>query len=542
MKDTPEGADGAAGTSITPLTRRAVLRAAGLGAGVLTLGTGLLSACSGDDRSASSTPGTDGSPPRGGRFTAAFRRGFSNLETSTIPGAAAIAISWYWSERLYRPDPLPPRSELFPELATAMPEELSPTTYRIPLRADVTFHDGAPLTAEDVVFTVEWVRDPANGSLWAPFLDIIENIGAINDTELEVTLQAPTTLLAARLALFPIRSRAAQEPFELEPIGSGPYRVVSAASDERVVLERFEGYAGSRDIEYDELELVVVSDDNARISGLRAGQFKLVEDVPPSAFEQLSGADDVKVEAVDGYGWTTAIFNCGRSPFDNANLRRAVAYAIDRDAINQTRFLGLAAPAWTGFVSPDHPDYTEPDVVYRFDPAHARGLIEDAGFDVDAGVPIDLLVSGAPADAPIIEQNLRDVGFAPRIIPIDDASSLQTSGEFDLSITAGITDTSFFSTGLEFMTRFSFTGFVVDSLAHWSGSEREEVERILNESVAAADEDAYRAALADALNIIQDEVPILAIMRPKQITGWSNTLEDFRPGPSIGVVVDGVRG
>lgn len=528
----------------SPIARRTLLRLAG-GAGLLA-GTGMLVACEAGDAPDTDSDGTSTEAPLGGTFTAALTTAFPDLEPTVVPYAGAIMASWYWGERLYRIDPYPPRADLLPELATGLPTEIEPTVYRIAIREGVTFHNGSPLTAEDVAFTLNWIKDPDLGSLWNQFLGFIADTRAVGTHEIELTLSSPTTLLASRLVLLPIRPKTATEPFVLEPIGSGPYRVVEAQSDTRIVLERFEEYSGDRDMSYDRLEFDIVTDANARIAGVRTGQFKMIDEVPVSAVDQLSGSEELSVEAVDSFEWSLLYFNCGRPPFNDIRARQAVMYAIDREAIKETIFSGNVEPAWAGFVSPGHSEFIEPRTLYRFDPDHARSLLADAGLGSEP-VPIELLVlsddEAVRAQGPIVEQNLRDVGFEPNLVPIQQVASnaRKSEGQFDIQI-AGPADWSVFSPSLEFLIRGSFTGFVVRTLAHWDEDRATEVERLVDSALSAPDEAAKEQALSEAINLIQDEVPLGPMFHGKRISAVSRQLQGFRPLPTYGVLLDGVRG
>lgn len=533
---TNETIDGAGARSLL-VARRDVLRAAGL-LGAVTLAPGL-AACGGE---AADDAGA-GTPESGGTFTAALRSPFPNLEPSVIPTVGAIVSSWLWGERLYRVDQFPPRAELIPELAVDMPEEVSPTTWRVNLREGVTFHDGSPLTAEDVVFTFDWIRDPEIGSLWPQFLGFIAEVRATGEHQVEFELTTPTTLLAARLVLVPIRPRTATAPFEMQPVGTGPYKVVSAVSDEQIVMERHESYSGSREPMYDRLELTRVTDANSRLSGLRSGQFTMIEDVSAGAFASLEGGSGVQAEAVDSYAWTVLYFHCGKPPFDDARVRQAVMHAIDRESIAQAAFFGHAEPAWAGFISPEHPEFTEPRTVYRYDPGHARQLLADAGLG-DGPIPVDLLVHSdndfASAQLTIVEQNLRDIGFEPNTTPLESTAgdTRMVEGDYHLTLD-GAADWSLFSPDLAFLLGGSFTGFVTQQMVYWTGDPASEVQRLVDEAVAAADEATRHTLLAEAQNLVQDEVPIGALFHKKQLTGWSDDVHDgFRPLPMAGVAID----
>lgn len=523
-----------------PISRRRLLRAAGLGAGAVAAAA-VLPGCT------AAAPG--GAEAASGRLSAALANTFLDLDPTTGSQVGTIAVNNFVYESLYRLDPFPPRTEVSPELAAGLPEELSPTSYRIRLREGVTFHDGSPLTAEDVVFTIQRIKDPATKSLFARFFEIITAVRATGEHELELTLAAPTTLLVQRLVLVKGMSKAAvtgsPDAVKLKPVGTGPYRVSSAVSGQRVELTRFDGYSGPRAAGYDDVRVSVVADANARISGLRSGQSKIIEDVPASAFASLADASGVTAEGVPSEHLTGLMFHCGKPPFDDVRVRQAVMYAIDRGAITDTSFFGKASPVWGSVIPESNPDHVAPRTTYRYDPAHAKQLLAAAGHAA-GGVRIDFIAGTLDylaSQSPIIEDNLRAVGFDPNVIPgeLESLYSRVTAGEYNLFLMKG--DTSALgTTDAEFALRWIYYGEIPRNFLYWTGAPLARVEQLLDEALSAADDATRTRLLGEVQNIVQDEVPIGRLHRTDQLTGWSRDLRGFRPSPTAGFVLDGVRG
>lgn len=530
------------------LTRRDVLRSAGFSIGILAFGQGALASCASDDsEDPSGAPGS-ADPVSGGTLSAAVAVSFPNLDTITSPSAGSVVASWFWGERLYRLDQFPPRNELFPGLATEPPTMVSPTVYRVPLRPDTTFHSGRAFTADDVVFTFSTLLDPATAAQQYTSLSFITEVRAVDPHTVEFELSTPTTRLASRLATVTIHpADATAASSKLAPVGTGPYRVVSATSNGEIILERFAEYSGGRDLRYDTIELHYVADANARLSGLQTGQFDIIEDVPISSVESLGSDDRIELEAVPSYGWTPVMFNCGRAPFDNPAVRRAVMYSIDRDTINEVSLFGLGEPAWTGFVPPSHPDFVEPDQVYSYDPDRARELLSDAGLGGEP-IPIEILVPTdvdyVASQSSIIEQNLRDVGFEPLMTQTTSASIWTpiTEGSFDAALTAAA-DFSADSTDLDSLALGSFSGFVAENLTRWTGPAADEVAELLAQAFSTDDEETRTEALTELQNIIQDEASNAALFHVPKISAWSPDLQDYQPHSTYGIApLDGVHG
>lgn len=530
-----------------PLSRRALLRASGVGLGTVVVG-GVAASCTSD--TPGGDPGAGGAEDAGNdHISAALAGVFTDLDPTTASAHGTIAVNRYVYESLYRLDPFPPRTELTPELAAELPREVDPVTYRIGLRDDVVFHDGSPLTAHDVVFTIERIKDPNTESLFARFFEIIESVEAVGEHEIELRLTDPTTLLAQRLVLVKGMSRAAVETspevLALEPVGTGPYRVASAVSGQEVSLERFDDYTGSRELDYEELGVSVTLDGNARMSGLRSGQVQIIEAVPPSSFGGLIDDPDIEAKGVRGDLMASLMFHCGQPPFDDVRVRQAVMFAIDRDAITQTSFFGHAEPAWTGLISSDDPDYAEPDLAYRYDPARARQLLAEAGYG-DGGIEVDFLagtsVDYLAAQAPLIEENLRAVGFVPNMVPgeLESLYSRVTEGSYNLFLIkhGGGLDV----VDAEFTLRWLYYGTLPRQFMYWDGDPLERVEGLLDAALTAPDDQSRASALADVQNVIQREVPIGELHRVDFLSAWAASLNGFRAAPTPGFILDGVSG
>lgn len=519
-------------------SRRTLLRAAGIGAGALA-GVAL-TGCT------AQSPNNTGSTA-GGLLKVGMFNPFQNLDPSTA-AAGGTTINDYVYERLYRIDPYAAESKTIPELAVDLPEQISPTTYRIKLRENVTFHDGSKLTADDVVFTIKRLQDPATKSLFARYLVMIENVKATSPTEIELTLSSPTTLLADRLVLVSVLSQAAvsnsPDALKLKPVGTGPYQVVSATSGQKAVLQRFAGYTGSREVNFDSIEVNIVPDANARISGLRSKQWSIAEEIPASNYQSLREGSGIKADAVSSLVSTVIMFHCGKAPFNDPRVRQAVLYAIDRDSITQSTFFGQAEPAWTGLIRPDDPDYTASGTVYRYDPARAKQLLSEAGYG-SGGIKVDFLLpatSFLASQGPVIEANLKDVGFTPNIIPgeLTGLYSKVADGSYNMLLERNATS-ALGPRDVEFNMRWLFYGAVPKQYVYWSGPEQQAVERQLDQALAAADDAQRKQLLGQIQKTVQEQVPIGTLHFKKQLTAWSEDLQNFRPLSTQGFNIDGVR-
>ncbi|WP_143021407.1 ABC transporter substrate-binding protein [Prauserella marina] len=521
------------------LTRRGVLQLGGLGLGAFTFG-GLLSACT------SETPEGAAGAIDSERISAMMSDQFDNLDPTSTVFATTIAINDLIYESLYRTGQYRPVGDPTPELAASLPEEVDPTTYRIALREDVTFHDGSPLTADDVVFTIERIKDPNTPGFRSQFLSFIQEARSTGTYEVTLRLQHPTTLLVQRLSLVKVMSRkavnASSDAVKMSPVGTGPYQVVSGVSGQQLNLRKYGKYSGQRHIEFQNVEIKVATDSAARVAGLKTGNAQVIQDVPGASVDSLSEESAVGVEAVKGDFRIFFCFNCKKAPFDNKLARQAILYGIDRDAIVKSTFFGLAEPAWAGQIQPDDPDYTRPSTVYRYDPQHAKSLLRQAG--VADGEPMSIGIVSTDyvaSQGPIIEENLRSLGLNPSIVPGAPGAipSRMSKGEFHAVVLAGASD--IFNPTAEFYLRYVYYGAFPRTVSHWDTEQLRQIEADLDEAVAAGNEEERKNALSKVQEGVQDEVPFATLVWKRQITGWSSSLENFRPLGHIGFPLDDVR-
>lgn len=522
-----------------PLSRRRMLSIAGLGAGALAAGA--LPGCS-----ASAPPSSSG---QSGALAVAIDSTFSSLDPATGTAGGTIAVNNLIYEALYRVDPYPPRSALSPQLAVALPKQIAPTTYSVTLRDAVTFHDGGPLSADDVVFTLERLKDPKTKSLFARFFLIVKSARAVSAREVQFELTAPTTLLPERLALMKIVSKnavsASPDALKLRPAGTGPFRVTGAVSGQQAKLAKSTAYNGPQKVSYDQLEIDVISDSNARLASLRSGQSKIVTNVPSSSFASISKTPSIEAQGVLGNGRTGFMFHCGKPPFNDTRVRQAIMYAIDRDAITQSTFFGQAEASWADVVPPDNPDYRRPRDVYRYDPAMAKQLLAAAGYG-NGGIKVDFLAGNSDQLAPqvpIIQQNLQAIGFVPNTIP-GELESLYTrvsAGTYNLFLFAS-DPTALGGADAEFILRWSYYGSVPRTFLYWTGAPLTQVENLLDQALTAQDPNERAAHLAQVQDIVQSEAPIGFLHRLKKATAWSASVSGFRPTPANELNLDGVHG
>ena len=299
----------------------------------------------------------------------------------------------------------------------------SPTEWDFKLRSGVTFSDGTPLTADDVVFTFDRVaKVPNSPTPFTLFTRKIASVTALDAGTVRITTTEPYPLLLVDIVNLPIMSRAAasgpadegKTTTELNRgeglIGTGPFRFVSWQKGADLVLERNETYWGARP-EWDRVIMRPMTNPAARAAALLAGDIDLMEDMPTASLEELRANPAISVVAAPAARVIYVALDQGRddspgiagtdgkNPLKDHRVRQALSLAIDRDGI-VSRVMGGAALAAGSLgtpnmfgVSPDHM------TAAKADPDRAKALLAEAGwpegFTITLGTPSGRYVNDA---------------------------------------------------------------------------------------------------------------------------------------------------
>lgn len=296
---------------------------------------------------------------------------------------------------------------LVPALAEAVPEP-SPDglTYTATLRQGVTFSDGTPLTAQDVVFTYTSVLDPAVNSTAAANLEAMATVTAPDDRTVVFTLEYPYAPFPQRLTLGVVPAAAFAgldatainaAPFNTAPIGTGPYTVTEWRKGDRMVLQANEGYWGGAPA-VKTATLLFVSDDNARATRMAAGDFDITV-LPPRLAQSYDGREGYRVLQRPSADYRGLGLPAESPLTSDPNVRLALNLAVDRQAMIDTVLAGAGQPATTP-VSPYLDDWYDPAAVFPHDPARAAQLLDAAGWV--AGPDGKRARDGVPARLPVL--------------------------------------------------------------------------------------------------------------------------------------------
>jgi peptide/nickel transport system substrate-binding protein len=258
----------------------------------------------------------------------------------------------------------------------------APTSLIFHLRRGVRFSDGRELTAFDVEYTYDSVRDPASQSLKRAAFAAMSSMRILDRYTIEMTTRQPyaPALAMATLGVIPTGTPVAAAHPDFAPPGTGPFRLAHFERDEAVVLARnpyFPSAAGAAS----GIVFKVVPDATVRALELIEGVCDFTENdgVQPDLIPFFAAHRDLEVSESPGTTFQYLIFNFRDPRLRQLKLRRAIAYAIDRERIVSSMLRGTARVA-TGMLAPENWAYDGSGPRYSYDPAAARHLLEEAGY------------------------------------------------------------------------------------------------------------------------------------------------------------------
>jgi peptide/nickel transport system substrate-binding protein len=289
------------------------------------------------------------------------------------------------------------RSGVHLELAESL-EWLDDATLQVALRQGVLFHDGVEMTADDVVFTFERIinenmieypevhSSPRKG-LIAP----LESVEKVDDYTVVMNFTAvwpPAMQMLVHQQIVPKHylEEVGTEGFVQHPIGTGPFKFVSATGLDEIVMERFDDYwGGAPDLEpvgpacVRQVVFRVIPEASTRVAALLAGEVDIIQALPPELTETLAQTPGIQVGTAPSTQPKWMEMNVSMPPFDDVRVRQAMNYAVDKELIIEAIYGGRAVPL-PGALSPYNNYVNQSLSPYRYDPAEALAMLEEAGW------------------------------------------------------------------------------------------------------------------------------------------------------------------
>jgi peptide/nickel transport system substrate-binding protein len=470
-----------------------------------------------------------------------LRIGVAADVTSMDPHAVNIApnnnIGWHVFDALVHVDA---NARIVPGLAVSW-KATDPTTWEFRLRRDVRFHDGSPLTADDVLFSLERAEKLPNGQ-YASFVQRLIERTAVDAYTVRVKTATPYAMVPSDLNSVFIVSRKAAAGASTEDfnsgkamVGTGPFRFGRFARADRVELQKNPGYWGGAPT-WDRVVFRIIPSDPARIAALLAGDVDVIENIPTPDLARLRG--DKRFGLSQKVSWRTIFFHLDqhrdrspfvtdksgkpldRNPLRDARVRLALSKAIDRQAIVQRVMENAALPA-ANIVSPPvfgHVAALKPEA---YDLPGAKKLLAEAGypegFALTVHAPNNRYVNDERI-AQAVAQMLARAGIQTRVeaLPINAYLPRARNGDFSFAMLGWGSFSGDLALRSLLATPTPEKGY---GAWNWSRYSNPKVDGLLDQGFATADEKKREAIAREAATLALKDVPVLPLHH--QIAIWA---------------------
>lgn len=387
---------------------------------------------------AASAPASEGEAPTGGTV----RIGIGGSPDSLNPGNGLLSEAYTLYELVYdTPIAYTREGDFVPELATEWSASEDGLTWTMTIRDDAVFHDGTPVTAEDVAFSMQLYKDTEDFPYLPSYASYFETIEAPDETTVVLTTAEPIGNFESNIVFMYVLPRhiweEVEDPIEFqneEMIGSGPFSLVENVQGEFTRLAVNADY-WNEPPNVDEVIFQTISNSDARVTALTNGDVDAISEFPATAVPALQNAENVEVHIADigaGGDIRDILFNMvspedcpvdeggvcsGHPALQDVEVRRALAMAMDKQNIIDVALLGLGSQG-VGMVPPGLGDYfLGTDADYAFDVDAANAMLDDAGYEDTDGDGIRECL--ADQDCPTGDLTFRfnfpdDIDTAPR--------------------------------------------------------------------------------------------------------------------------------
>ena len=583
------------------LARRTLLRLAATGAGATAL-TGLLAACGAAETPATSAPAATTAPAAATTAaTTAATKGpaasgaatsaptvAASTAASAAPSAAAGGatggqVSIYWT----KPSTIHPlfstagveqgvERQIFgalmrmndkltpvPDLAEKVEASADAKVWTFTLKKGLTFSDGKPLTAKDVVFTFERAIDKRSGSYWSSRLSIIDGAAdyAVQKADTIKGLETPDeytikiTLTAADavwtqtisdfagLCILPSHilkdtppDQMAKSAFAFAPTpAAGAFFYSDWKADQYLEIKRNEGYGAGPKAKLDKIFCKVLTQQDVGIAQLEKGEIDLMV-VPVTEADRLRKNANLTVTSTPAPSVSFLALNIDRPFFKDKRIRQAMLYALDREAMAKEILKGEATVVNSTIIGPDWMGTPEGLVTYGYDVNKAKQLLKEANWDASQKVALMYTPGDKINDAlvPIMQQLFKDAGIALDLLTVDTpeynrravvGATAQAAGDFDIALVGGGVFRQDPNVSAKYFETVSFT----PAGANYGHYSNPQVDELFKQGRAITDTAQRKQIYTKLAKILNDEVPWIYLWSPNSIHAYNKRLVGFKP-------------
>ncbi len=415
---------------------------------------------------------------------------------------------------------------IVPALASSWTVSPDGKTYTFKLVSGATFHDGTPMTADDVVSSLNRVLSKDIASPLASRLAAMDKAVAKDSSTVEVTLKEPSAPFLsslATIAVVPKAFEANKDGLQRQPVGTGPFRFKEWQPNGFIELAKHPGYWNKGAPKLDGVKFNIIPESATRQVGLNSGQYAMLPNIDAATALQLKGRPNVRIGETLELAYTLIGMNTSKPPFDNPKVREALNHALDRQEIVQAALFGAGVPG--GPLSPALKSWAA-DVksfpCYTPSAQKAQALLKEAGVTTPLAVTLLVLPRQDIRDiAQVVQAQLNKAGFKAELKVPELGAFVQdwrnSNFEAFVSTNAGFPDPddSFFRT---FRTGGSTNVFKYSNA---------EVDKLLDEARVESDQAKRKAAYDKVQSLLACDGPVAFMTYGQLFTAMRTNVQGF---------------
>jgi len=435
-------------------------------------------------------------------------------------------------------------------LATEWEPSEDGLTYAFKLREGVKFHDGTDFNAEAVVKNFErWANGDAEtfpyyNSMFGGFKGdaghVIESVTADGENTVLIKLTRPQAPFLKNIAMsmFAIASPTAFElgddQFERNPVGTGPFKFVEWKPNETITIEKFDDYWDSELPKLKKIIFQSFPDNSARLNALMTGNIDLADGINPSDGKSIEDNEELQLFERPSMNVGYLGLTVTRPPFDKKEVRQAINYAIDKQAIVDSFFEGRADVAKNP-MPPSISGYNDDVEGYEYNPEKAKELLKSVG--LEDGFEMELWAMPVPRPympdgkkvAEVIQKNLADIGITAKIVSHEWATylDLASKGDADAFMLGWTGDNGD-------ADNFLYVLLDEDNIGsnNYTYYKNDELHDIFIAAQTEVDEDKRNELYKQAQVIINEDAPWVPLAHSTPLLGGAKNLTGFLPHPT----------
>src|SRR5262245_38361218 len=410
---------------------------------------------------AASLPGGTGlaaEPKRGGTLRVAYGNEIANLDFHTAPG---YEMNWVAMNIGCGLISLTADGKFVPDAAESWQVSTDGLLYTFKLKKNVLFHDGTPVGAAAVKFSIEHLMDPATKSSMRTFYEAVHSVEVIDPATVQIRLKHPYAFMLHMLAAYRMGlvfySPAATQKYTLEDrksgkpeavVGCGPFRLVEWVKGSHLVMYRFDKYFEPGLPYVDRVSIRVIKDPVTQMAAFKAGEIDFIADFSPEHVDTLR-AQNPRAQIMTGKETTPMVammkvtvpkdgkpMSKERGPhpfFGDLRVRKAIGcYGIDRCEIVKIAFKGHATP-WLGIIPPGTQDTVDVTAMCPYDQAKAKALLTEAGYGPQKPLTFELMTNTEKSVfnviATVIKEQMSRLGVTANIRLVDKVTWMAAANQ-----------------------------------------------------------------------------------------------------------------